>query len=92
MLFDIAEKATRQLTLAEACAPPAVLRQRALMETMDKINDKHGKGSLRFAAQGSRNAFWHMQRNLMSPHYTTQWGDLLSIKAQGDIDRKSQTT
>ena len=80
MLFDIVSKDSRQLTLAEVCASPEKTRERKLMEAMDHINDKHGRDTLHFAAQGANNAFWRMQRNLMSRRFTTRWDELLTVR------------
>jgi DNA polymerase V len=47
----------------------------ALMESLDKINKKYGRGTTRLASEGFKNA-WAMQRNLKSPNYTTDWDEL----------------
>lgn len=76
MLYDLAEEATRQVTLLEACMPCEDTKSRELMRTLDKINDLYGRDTLRLAAQGNSDAFWHMRRQLMSPYYTTRLSDL----------------
>ena len=68
------------MTLAEVCASPEKTRERKLMEAMDHINDKHGRDTLHFAAQGANDAFWRMQRNLMSRRFTTRWDELLTVR------------
>ncbi|WP_075884015.1 Y-family DNA polymerase [Candidatus Protochlamydia sp. W-9] len=54
-------------------------KQRILMQLMDKMNAKLGKGALKFPAQGIQQT-WKMKRSLCTPHYTTSWKDLLQIK------------
>lgn len=54
-------------------------RRQKLMELMDRINRLEGRGTLRFAAQGSRGAAWHMKRENLSPAWTTCLGDLLVV-------------
>lgn len=46
-----------------------------LMQVMDAINQKMGKGSVTVAASGVRQR-WAMRREQMSPNYTTDWNEL----------------
>jgi DNA polymerase V len=52
-----------------------------LMETLDKLNDKYGQGTLRIAAQEGSLRHHVLQQNL-SPCYTTRWEDILVVKAK----------
>jgi DNA polymerase V len=54
-------------------------REERLMETVDKINRKWGRGSLRLAAEGIRQR-WKMRRSMLSPAYTSNWEELLVIR------------
>ncbi len=76
MLFGLEDARFRQGTLAEAANEARAGRHRALMAALDGINAKYGAGSLRTAAQGNRNAFWKMRREMLSGHFTTRWDDL----------------
>jgi len=49
-----------------------------LLETIDRINKKAGLGKVKFAIQGSEEN-WKMRQLNLSPHYTTDWNDLLII-------------
>ncbi len=49
------------------------------MATLDKINQKFGKSTVRFAACGV-DQHWKMLSQMKSPHFTTRWNDLLKIK------------
>lgn len=46
-----------------------------LMQIMDQINQKMGKGTLTIAASGT-NKRWAMRRENKSPNYTTEWSEL----------------
>lgn len=53
-----------------------------LMQLMDDLNLKMGQGTLNLANSGlTQTHRWKMNRNLMSPRYTTQWNELLRVKA-----------
>lgn len=67
---------------------PAALRQHALFvdethlarrsqlnATLDDINQRFGRDSVRLAASGTERP-WRMRRQLLSPRYTTRWSDL----------------
>ncbi|HNZ42042.1 MAG TPA: Y-family DNA polymerase [Bacteroidales bacterium] len=50
-----------------------------LMETVDKINGRIGQGAIKFAVQGTKRR-WKMHQERLSPHYTSKWNDILTIK------------
>lgn len=50
-----------------------------LMQVMDTINQREGKGAVKFAACGTFNANWPMQSQHRSPCYTTRWKELLKV-------------
>lgn len=79
-LYDIVDANMRQLTLLEACSEPLRKNKAKLMQAMDRINGKFGRDTVRYLAQGASGAFWHMQRNKMSPAFTTRWEDLPKAK------------
>lgn len=47
----------------------------ALMEVMDKINQREGRNTM-FLAGAGINPSWKMRREKQSPHYTTRWEEL----------------
>jgi DNA polymerase V len=53
-------------------------RRKALMRTLDGLNERYGRDTVSFAASGRRRP-WKMQRDQLSPSYTTAWGDLLRV-------------
>jgi DNA polymerase V len=50
-----------------------------LMNAMDKLNQKYGRGTLKSAAEGTSKS-WQMRRELKSPNYLSSWNELLSVK------------
>jgi DNA polymerase V len=51
----------------------------AMMNTLDKINKRYGKGVLFLGSQGIQR-HWNMNREMKSPAYTTRLGDLPIVK------------
>lgn len=49
-----------------------------LMKTIDNINKKWGRDTLRLATEGIRKP-WKMKRTRLSKRYTTNWNELLEI-------------
>ena len=47
----------------------------ALMATLDQINARYGKGTLKLSQDGSRRS-WQMRQENKSPEYTTNWDEL----------------
>lgn len=51
-----------------------------LMNTIDKIKEKMGKNALQFGVTKEQGP-WQSNANFRSPHYTTEWSDILRVKA-----------
>jgi DNA polymerase V len=54
-----------------------------LMATMDKVNDRYGRGSLH-VARAERSVVtkaWTMKQERRTPNYTTDWRDLVMARA-----------
>ena len=77
MLGDFYSQGVAQLNLFDDNAP----RQNSekLMEVLDHLNAKDGRGTLYFAGQGIQTA-WQMKRDMLSPRYTTRFSDLLKVR------------
>lgn len=77
MLGDFYSQGVAQLNLFDDNSP----RQNSekLMEVLDHLNAKNGKGALYFAGQGIQ-AGWQMKREMLSPRYTTRYSDLLKVR------------
>ncbi len=72
MLNDFAPGRQAQLQLFDECPPRSASAE--LMAVLDKINHT-GIGRVWFAGQGIAPS-WAMRRDMLSPAYTTRWGEL----------------
>ena len=71
LLMGLHPRGALQTTLFdEPCA-----KSEQLMQVMDAINLKMGRGSVSIAASGVKRR-WAMRRDLVSPNYTTEWKEL----------------
>lgn len=52
-----------------------------LMGKLDEINKKYGKDTVKLAIMG-QNKKWQLKRELLSPRYTTNWDEIIEIKAE----------
>jgi DNA polymerase V len=48
------------------------------MRVLDAINAEHGRDTLKLAASGIERG-WGLRSGQRSPHYTTDWDDLLKV-------------
>ncbi len=51
----------------------------AIMRTLDGINSKYGRDTLKIAVQGSGER-WKLRQEKLSPCYTTKWKDIITIR------------
>lgn len=58
----------------------AIEREQKLTSAMDAINETLGKGTIKLAVQGSGNI--KMASKNQSPHYTTLWTDIPTVKVE----------
>ncbi|WP_045443546.1 Y-family DNA polymerase [Citrobacter sp. S-77] len=77
MLGDFYSQGVAQLNLFDDNAPRAGSEK--LMEVLDLLNAKEGRGTLYFAGQGIQQQ-WQMKREMLSPRYTTRYADLLRVR------------
>lgn len=49
-----------------------------LLQTLDKLNSKYGRGTVHYAAEGTAKP-WTMKQTRRSPRYTTCWEELLNM-------------
>ncbi|HBW1089073.1 TPA: Y-family DNA polymerase [Klebsiella pneumoniae] len=77
MLGDFYSQGVAQLNLFDDNAPRK--NSEKLMEVLDHLNAKGGRGTLYFAGQGFQTA-WQMKREMLSPRYTTRFSDILSVR------------
>lgn len=77
MLSELRPKAMAQASLF---VDPDTDRGHRLMATLDVINQRWGRGTLRSAAEGMEKP-WQMKRQRLSPSYTTDWEGLPMVVA-----------
>ncbi|MRL74477.1 translesion error-prone DNA polymerase V subunit UmuC [Klebsiella pneumoniae] len=77
MLGDFYSQVVAQLNLFDDNAPRK--NSEKLMEVLDHLNAKGGRGTLYFAGQGIQTV-WQMKREMLSPRYTTRFSDILSVR------------
>ena len=75
MLLDSQDGAIEQHELDLEADPE---KSSALMATLDKLNDRFGRGTVLLASAGreGKARTWSMRRNLLTPQYTARWDDL----------------
>lgn len=57
------------------------VKSERLMGTLDAINSRWGRGTLK-PGRLAKTAEWSMRRELLSPSYTTRWAELLKVSAR----------
>lgn len=76
MLLSLSPADRRQAALFE---PGDGARSRRLMETLDAVNARLGRGTLRFGTEGFQHG-WAMRQAHKSPAYTTRWDELPRVR------------
>jgi DNA polymerase V len=79
------QAATRQqmtLDLSRHAGDAQPTNRTGLMQTIDLINQRHGRGSLKLGSAGTGQAarIWHMKQDFKTPAYTTDWRGLLTVQ------------
>ncbi|MBV1924476.1 MAG: Y-family DNA polymerase [Flavobacteriaceae bacterium] len=67
-------------------APPK-WNKNELLKTFDAINKKYGKSTVFSALVGTRVKEWELIKEDRSPRYTTQWKELLKVKAKKNLQK-----
>ncbi|MEI7432224.1 MAG: DUF4113 domain-containing protein, partial [Betaproteobacteria bacterium] len=82
MLSDIYSCQQQQGSLFSTCdSLKNNASDKRLMQTLDHINSRWGRGTLRLASEGTKGE-WQMKRDHLSPAYTTEWDGLPVVKAR----------
>lgn len=80
-LMNIVPAANQQFALFAVGGSGGDAQSKKLMGTLDAINEKYGRGTLRLAAEGIERA-WKMRRGNLSPGYTTDWHGVPIVMAK----------
>jgi len=80
MLLDLQDGGIEQ---GELDLEPEPAAQGKLMGTLDRLNDRYGRGTVVLASAGLKGPQrdFEMRQNLLTPQYTTRWADLPVAKA-----------
>lgn len=80
MLFDIEPAQKNQGELFSEAE--SVEESRALMETVDVLNKRFGRGTVKAASAGIHNKEqWFMRQERKTQSYTTSWDEVLTVRA-----------
>lgn len=80
MLTDLCSRAHEQLDLmADQQSDDKRQRRERLMATLDRLNTRHGRGTVSLGLNRKENA-WRLRCANRSPRYTTCWDELPNIK------------
>ena len=71
VLSDISPVTHRQGDLLE----PAQVPNHSLMQALDRLNQRFGRGTVKVSTQGAYTQ-WQMRQERKSPNYTTDWSDM----------------
>nr|WP_262490740.1 Y-family DNA polymerase [Hymenobacter mucosus] len=81
LLSGLEPQGQPQLDLFGAADPARLARQQQLMATLDSLNRKFGRETVRYAATSPAAAVWAGRSAFRTPAYTTNWDDLWQVRA-----------
>ena len=76
---DLSSNDYQQLDLFSQPTGMSLQKKDDLMRVFDGINEKFGRHTIKLAAEGFDKS-WSMRADMQSPHYTTQWSDIPTIR------------
>jgi DNA polymerase V len=82
MLMDLVPKGGQQRDLFSYSKND--VKESKLMSTLDEVNRKYGRGTLKLASEGL-NKSWAMRRDFKSPNYIGDWNELPIIGQDNNI-------
>jgi DNA polymerase V len=77
MLFDLGPEGGGMKSLFGSAASP---RAAALTVACDRLNQRLGRGAIRYGAEGITGR-WQTRRQFSSPRYTTCWDEIPVVRA-----------
>jgi len=78
LLYDLIAEDQLQIDLLGTVDLQVDERSRRKMRALDAINQRHGRGSLKFAAE-NLSQLWQPRKRLSSPRYTSTWQELPEV-------------
>lgn len=79
LLYDLIPETGLQTDLLGTVSLQDNQKSHSKMKALDAINLRHGKGTVKFAAENLSQA-WQPRKNLMSPRYTSAWDELPQVR------------
>lgn len=80
VLLELCPENQRQCTFSDFLHNDERKEQKRLMQAMDAVNQRFGRGSLQFASAGLGAKDWHMRQQQLSKKFTTSWAELPTAK------------
>lgn len=78
MLSDLVFRKNRQDDLFGLASIDSDSRSNKLMNAIDQVNARMGRGTIRLASEGFKQS-WRMKQVNRSPNYTTNWDELICV-------------
>ncbi|MBY0484086.1 Y-family DNA polymerase [Nitrosomonas sp.] len=78
MLSDLVFRKNRQGDLFGLASIDSDSRSNKLMNAIDQVNARMGRGTIRLASEGFKQS-WRMKQVNRSPNYTTNWDELICV-------------
>ena len=76
IVFDIVSEDQIQGSLFDNVDRP---KHAEIMKTLDEINSKFGRDTLKIAVQSSGQK-WKLRQEKLSPCYTTRWDEIIEVR------------
>lgn len=80
MLFELCEGSRMQGSLLAIDAEERLARRNHLMASLDAVNRRYGRGTVKFGAEGLGRGAWTLRQEHKSPAYTTSWKEIAGAK------------
>jgi DNA polymerase V len=83
MLLDLQPETRHQFTLDLGDEAEQKAARAKLMQTLDGVNQRYGRGTLKLASAGTQTQYraWQMRQERKTPGYTTDWDGLAVVRA-----------
>ena len=82
MLFDLVSETNVQGSLLTLGTQVEDKKRIALMKSLDKSNEVHGRDTIHYVAEGLGEQNWHMKQKNRSPRLTTDWTELATAQCK----------
>jgi DNA polymerase V len=82
MLLDLQPKGRHQYTLDLEVETTHYEARQQLMQTLDTVNKRFGRGTIKIASSGTKteHSLWQMKQQRKTPSYTTDWNELAVVR------------